>query len=153
MQSRPRRGVKGSKYMSVNKLKIRYGRWIILLLIIPSVAFWYFASPVVVVNFSPNSKEEFRYVWNTQDRIHRGDIRHGGSAVEFSPIFPDEAFFMMFDWWTDTGFKRCIDITPEWGGTIDIYLDDLGRIDTAKTMPDVISRLKQCPGRPDPFQP
>lgn len=139
--------------MSVNKPGIRYGRWIILLLFILPVAFWYFASPVVAVNFSANSKEEFRYVWNTQDRIHRGDIRHGGSAVEFSHIFPDEDFFMMFDWWTDKGFKRCIDITPEWGSTIDIYLDDSGRIDTAKTVPDVIARLKQCSGRPDPFRP
>ncbi|RMR91345.1 hypothetical protein ALP78_03957 [Pseudomonas coronafaciens pv. striafaciens] len=91
-------------------------------------------------------------MWNTQDRIHRGDIRHGGSAVEFSYIFPDGDFFMMFDWWTDKGFKRCIDITPKWGSTIDIYLDDIGRIDTAKTAPEVIARLKQCPGRPDPFQ-
>lgn len=92
-------------------------------------------------------------MWNTQDRIHRGDIRHGGSAVEFSYIFPDKDFFMMFDWWTDKGFKRCIDITPKWGSTIDIYLDDIGRIDTAKTAPEVIARLKQCPGRADPFQP
>ncbi|WP_346399248.1 hypothetical protein [Pseudomonas syringae] len=139
--------------MPVHKPKIRYGRWMFLLLGILPVAFWYFSSPVVAVNFSPNSKEEFRYVWNTQDRIHRGDIRHGGSAVEFSYIFPDGDFFMMFDWWTDKGFKRCIDITPKWGSTIDIYLDDIGRIDTAKTAPEVIARLKQCPGRPDPFEP
>ncbi|KWS70913.1 hypothetical protein BKM20_27235 [Pseudomonas avellanae] len=47
--------------MSVNKPKIRYGRWMLLLLVTLPVAFWYFASPVVAVNFSPNSKEEFRY--------------------------------------------------------------------------------------------
>ena len=139
--------------MSANKPKIRYGRWILILLVVLPLAFWYFASPVVAVNFSPNNKEEFRYVWNTQDRIHRGDIRHGGSAVEFSYIFPDEDFFMMFAWWTDKGFQRCIDIKPKWGRTIDIYLDDIGRIDTAKTAADVIARLKACEDVADPFRP
>lgn len=139
--------------MSANKPKIRYGRWMLLLPTVLAPVFWYLASPVVAVNFSPNSKDEFRYVWNTQDRIHRGDIKHGGSAVEFSYLFPDEDFFMRFDWWTDTGFQGCIDITPKWGRTIDIYLDVTGRIDTAKTTPDVIARLKKCAGEPDPFRP
>jgi len=139
--------------MYANKPKVRYGRWILLLSILLPPAFWYVASPVVAVNFSPNSKEVFRYVWNTQDRIHRGDIRHGGSAVEFSHIFPDEKFFMRFDWWTDKGFQRCIDITPKWGRTVDIYLDETGRIDTIKTPPDVIARLNQCKGESDPFRP
>ncbi|MHC8408010.1 hypothetical protein [Pseudomonas sp. TMB3-21] len=139
--------------MSANKPKVRYGRWLLLLLVVGPLAFWYFASPVVAVNFSPDSKEEFQYVWNTQDRIHRGDIKHGGSAVEFSYIFPDQDFFMMFNWWTDAGFQRCIDIKPKWGRTIDIYLDATGRIDVAKTGPDVIGRLEQCAGEPDPFRP
>lgn len=137
--------------MSVDKNKMPYRRWMLLVVILP-LAFRYFASPVVSVNFSPNSKEEFRYVWVTQDRIHRGDISHGGSAVEFSYIFPDENFFMMFNWWTGKGFTRCIDITPKWGRTIDIYLDDMGRIDTVKTGAEVIARLKQCPGQSDPFR-
>ncbi len=143
---------KASVSTNVSKPKIRYGRWVFLLLLVSSIAFWHFASPVVAINFSPDSKEEFRYVWNTQDRIHRGDIRHGGSAVEFSHLFPGKDFFMMFDWWTDTGFQRCIDITPKWGRTIDIYLDETGRIDTTKTVPDVIARLKKCEGEPDPFR-
>ncbi|BAV72800.1 hypothetical protein PCAU_0591 [Pseudomonas chlororaphis subsp. aurantiaca] len=100
----------------------------------------------------PDSKEEFRYVWNTQDRIHRGDIKHGGSAIESGYIFPDEDFFMMFFWWTDKGFQQCIDIAPKHWATIEIYLDATGRIDTTKTGPDVISLLKQCPGGPDPFR-
>ncbi|ROO13638.1 hypothetical protein BK673_00730 [Pseudomonas fluorescens] len=138
--------------MNANKTGRRYGRWILLILVALPIAFWYFGSPVVAVNFSPNSEGEFHYAWNTQDRIHRGDIKHGGSAVEFGYLFPDDDFFMMFDWWTDKGFQRCIDITPKWGRTIDIYLDETGRIDIAKTGPDVISRLKQCTGEPDPFR-
>ncbi|MGE8063685.1 hypothetical protein [Pseudomonas sp. NPDC089569] len=139
--------------MHAKKPEIRYILWIVILLIILSAIFWYTASPVVVVNFSANSKEEFRYIWNTQHRIYKGDIKHGGSAIEFGYIFPDKDFFMMFDWWTDKGFQRCIDITPKWASTIDIYLDITGRIDMSRTPPDTIARLKQCKGQPDPFRP
>lgn len=107
----------------------------------------------MAVNFSPNGKEGFQYIWNTQHRIYKGDMPAGGVAVEQGHIFPGKDFFMMFDWWTDTQHRRCIDITPRWGRTIDIYLDDIGRIDTAKTAPDVIARLKQCKGDLDPFRP
>ncbi|WP_371355893.1 hypothetical protein ACA087_04305 [Pseudomonas chlororaphis] len=139
--------------MSAKKHKVRYGRWLLLILVILPIALWHFASPVVSVDFSPDSKEEFRYVWNTQDRIHRGDIKHGGSAIESGYIFPDDDFFMMFFWWTDKGFQQCIDITPKRWATIDIYLDAAGRIDTTKTAPDIIARLKKCEGEPGPFRP
>lgn len=139
--------------MSAKQHKVRYGRWLLLILVILPIALWYFASPVVSVDFSPDSKEEFRYVWNTQDRIHRGDIKHGGSTIESSYIFPDADFFMMFFWWTDRGLQQCIDITPKHWTTLDIYLDATGRIDTTKTAPDVMARLKKCPGEPDPFRP
>jgi hypothetical protein len=139
--------------MPANKFKNRYGFLILFLLVALPPAFWYFASPVVAVNFSPDSKQVFRYVWNTQDRIHRGDIRHGGSAVEFGHIFPDKNFFMRFDWWTDKGAQRCFYVTPKRGRTLDIYLDAKGRIDTAKTDPDTVARLKKCAGEPDPFRP
>ncbi|WDH33664.1 hypothetical protein [Pseudomonas chlororaphis] len=138
--------------MSAKRHKIRYGRWLFLILVILPIALWHFASPVVSVDFSSDSKEEFRYVWNTQDRIHRGDIKHGGSAIESGYMFPGEDFFMMFFWWTDKGFQQCIDITPKHWATVDIYLDATGRVDTTKTAPDVIARLKRCPGESDPFR-
>jgi len=113
--------------MDANKVGRRYVRWILLPLIV--LFFWYFCSPVVAVNFSLNSEEEFHYVWNTQDRIHRGDIKHGGSAVEFGYLFPDDDFFMMFDWWTDKGFQRCVDISPKWGRTLtSIWMQQAGSI-------------------------
>ena len=138
--------------MTANKPKIRSDRWLVLALVVLPLAFWYAASPVVAVNFSPNSTQVFRYVWNTQHRIYRGDISNGGSAVEHGHLFPNKDFFMMFDWWTDQGFQRCIDISPKWGKTIEIYLDEVCRIDTVKTAPDVIARLKQCKGESNPFE-
>lgn len=36
---------------------------------------------------------------------------------------------------------------------MDIYLDGSGKIDTTKTAPDIIARLKKCEGEPDPFRP
>ncbi|KFE47434.1 hypothetical protein IV03_09185 [Pseudomonas congelans] len=138
---------------NASKTKTGYGRWLLVGLLVGPMAFWYLASPVVAVNFSHEGKDEFRYIWNTQHQIYKGDMpAGGGSAVEWGQIFPDKDFFMRFDWWTDKGFQRCFYVTPKWGRMIDIYLDDIGRIDTAKTAPDVIARLKQCPGRPDPFQ-
>lgn len=139
---------------NVSKSKFRYGRWVLFFLLIFPIAFWYFASPVVAVNFSQDGKEEFRYIWNTEHRIYKGDMPAGGGAsVEYGHIFPDKNFFMRFDWWTDKGAQRCVYVTPKWGRMIDIYLDEMGRIDSAKTAPDVIARLKQCAGEPDPFRP
>jgi hypothetical protein len=108
---------------------------------------------VVAVNFSHGGKDVFHYIWNTQHQINKGQMpAGGGAAVEFGHIFPDENFFMRFDWWTDKGAQRCINITPKWGRMIDVYLDETGRIDTGKTPSDVIGRLKRCAGEPDPFR-
>lgn len=140
--------------INASNAKAGYGRWMFCLLLVAPIAFWYLASPVVAVNFSYEGKEEFRYIWNTQHRIYKGDMPiGGGSSIEWGHILPDKNFFMRFDWWTDKGAQRCFSVTPKWGRTIDIYLDTTGRIDTAKTTPDVIARLKKCAGEPDPFRP
>ncbi|WP_373369399.1 hypothetical protein [Pseudomonas chlororaphis] len=153
LQYHRKHGGKVSVSTNASKPKIRYGRWAFLLLLVSPIAFWYFASPVVSVHFSHDGKEEFRYIWNVQHQIYKGDMPVGGGAsVKFGHIFPDAGFFMRFDWWTDTGTQRCVNVTPKWGRTIDIYLDATGGIDTAKTAPDVISRLKQCAGESDPFR-
>ncbi|SDU17780.1 hypothetical protein SAMN04490196_0839 [Pseudomonas moraviensis] len=74
--------------MNANKTRRRYGRWILLALIALPIAVWYFASPVVAVNISPNSEEEFHYVWNTQDRIHKDNalakLTHSGHELAVS---------------------------------------------------------------------
>ena len=139
--------------MTANKPKIRSDRWALITLLILPILFWYLATPVVVVNFSHEGKEEYLYIWNTQHRIYKGEMpKDGGASVERGHIFPDKDFFMMFNWWPKKGLRWCIDITPKWGKTLDIYLDEVGRIDTVKTAPDVIARLKQCKGESNPFE-
>ncbi|RMN31605.1 hypothetical protein ALQ61_01153 [Pseudomonas coronafaciens pv. zizaniae] len=76
----------------------------------------------------------------------------GDTTGDTGHILPDEDFFMMFNWCADKTPPRCIDITPKRWSTLDIYLDGSGKIDIAKTDPDVIARLKSCPGQPDPFR-
>ncbi|MBA1231886.1 hypothetical protein G7013_19755 [Pseudomonas viridiflava] len=139
---------------NASKAEFRYGRWAIVALLVLTIAFWYLATPVVAVNFSHEGKEEFRYIWNVQHQIYKGKMpKGGGASVEWGDIFPDDNFFMRFDWWTDKGTQRCFYVTPKWGRTIDVYLDAEGRIDASKTDPDFANRLKQCAGEPDPFRP
>ncbi|PMY46562.1 MULTISPECIES: hypothetical protein [Pseudomonas] len=132
------------------KFKTRY---IVLFLLLAPLAFWYAATPSVIVHYSKEGTEELRSIWDTQHRIYRERILPGQATVDTGHIFPNAEFFMVFFWGTEKGAQRCIDITPKWGRKIDIYLDATGRVDTSKTGPDVISRLKQCPGEPDPFRP
>ena len=138
---------------NASKTRIKYDRLALIALLILPILFWYLATPVVVVNFSHEGKEEHLYIWNTQHRIYKGEMpKGGGASVERGHIFPDKDFFMMFNWWPKKGLRWCIDITPKWGKTLDIYLDEVGRIDTVKTAPDVIARLKQCKGESNPFE-
>lgn len=126
---------------------------VITLLLLATFLFWYVTLPRVVVNYPKEGKEELRYIWNTQHRIDKGGILPGEGTADIGHIFPDEKFFMMFDWWSKKGLRRCISITPKWGTTTEINLDETGRIDTAKTSSDVITRLKPCKGELDPFRP
>lgn len=119
---------------------------VIVLCLLALLVFWYLTLPRVVVNYSKDGKEELRYIWNTQHRIDKGGMLPGEGTADIGHIFPGKDFFMMFNWWSGKKLRRCIDITPKWGTTTEINLDDTGRIDIAKTDPDVISRLKQCAG-------
>lgn len=136
--------------MYARNIKARY---VIGTLIIFPILFWYVATPVVRVHYSKEGTEELRLIWNTQHNIHKERMLPGQATFDTGHIFPNEKFFMMFDWWTDKGLRRCIDITPKWGGALDIYLNGTGRIDIAKTSPNVIARLKACEGDADPFRP
>ncbi|MGW8464606.1 hypothetical protein [Pseudomonas sp. CLCA07] len=138
--------------MSTLVSKLSKGK-VAALLLFATLLFWYVTLPRVVVNYPKDGKEELRYIWNTQHRIDKGGMLPGQGTADIGHIFPDKEFFMMFDWWSDKGLRRCIDITPKWGRTIEINLDETGRIDTARTAPDVIARLKQCEGERDPFRP
>ncbi|MEB0224635.1 hypothetical protein [Pseudomonas sp. 10S4] len=126
---------------------------VVVLCLLALLVFWYVTLPRVVVNYPKDGKEELRYIWNTQHRIDKGGMLPGEGTADIGHIFPDKDFFMMFDWWSDKKLRRCIDITPKWGTTTEINLDETGRIDTAKTSSDVIARLKPCKGELDPFRP
>ncbi|WP_095067176.1 hypothetical protein [Pseudomonas sp. Irchel 3A18] len=119
--------------------------------VIAAVIFWYVTLPRVAVHYSKDGAAELRYIWNTQHRIDKGALLPGQATSDIGHIFPEEDFFMMFDWWSDKGGRRCISITPKWGGTTEIKLDEAGKIDTARTDQDVIARLQRCEGARDPF--
>ena len=136
--------------INVKRIKARY---VIGALIVLPFSFWYVATPVVHVHYSKEGVDELRLIWNTEHNIHKERMLPGESTFDTGHIFPSDKFFMMFDWWSGTKLRRCIDITPKWGGAIDIYLDANGHIDTSRTPPEVISRLKRCEGDSDPFRP
>ncbi|MNC38845.1 hypothetical protein D3C75_874740 [compost metagenome] len=127
--------------INVRRIKTRYK--FLFIIMIPLV-FLYIARPRVIVHYSKEATEQIRLIWNTQHRIYKERIIPGQATADTGHIFPDKDFFMMFDWWTEKTYRRCINITPRWGRTIDIYLDETGRIDTAKTSFDVLDRLKTC---------
>ncbi|MBN6715851.1 hypothetical protein [Pseudomonas capsici] len=136
--------------MNAKNIKSRY---IVGVLAILPLLFWYVATPVVRVHYSEKGTDELRLIWSTQHSIHKEGMLPGQATFDTGHIFPNNDFFMIFDWGSKKGFRRCIDITPKWGGAIDIYLDESGKIDTAQTSPEVIARLKQCKGERDPFRP
>lgn len=136
--------------MSARNIKTRH---VIGALIVSPLLFWYVATPVVRVHYSKEGTDELRLIWNTQHNIHKEGMLPGQATYDTGHMFPNEKFFMNFDWWNENSLRRCINITPKWGSAIDIYLDGKGRIDTAKTGPDVIARLKRCEGDADPFRP
>lgn len=125
---------------------------VIALLLFASLVLAYITLPRVIVNYAKEGTQEVRYIWNTQHRIDRGSLLPGEGTADIGHTFPDKDFFMVFFWRTATGSQRCIDITPQWGKTIEIFLDATGRIDTTKTTPEVMARLRHCEGEPDPFR-
>lgn len=138
--------------MSVSEKKLYLGRWVTGFVCV-LIAGWYLALPRVVIYYSNDGSKGLHYVFNTQHSIFRRDLMPGETTGDAGHIFPDEDFFMMFDWWAYNTPPRCINITPKRWGTLDIYLDGSGRVDTAKTAPDVIARLQRCEGQRDPFRP
>ncbi|PWK31743.1 hypothetical protein C7534_1222 [Pseudomonas sp. OV226] len=134
--------------MSTNAKPTRYGRIFLapLLLLLSPFAFWYFATPTVIVHYSEDATEKLGCVWNTQHRIYRsgrGGLYPGENSLDFGHIFPDENFFMEFYWWGKKTRNHCVNVTPKWP-TTHIYLDANGDIDTSEGSGTDIDRLKQC---------
>jgi hypothetical protein len=139
-QSHLKNGEKLSVLTYVKRIKTRHLFGLFFLL---ATLFWYVATPVVNIYYSENGKEELRYVWITPNATYKERMLPGQSTFDTGDIFPNEKFFMMFDWWSEGGIRNCIYITPKWPRT-KIYLDGNGDIDTQKTAIEDMSRVKPC---------
>lgn len=119
----------------------------LLVLALVLVALWnIIVLPSATVHYSKEGVEELRIIWNVQHRIYKGRMPPGSSTSDHGFLFPDERFFMMFDWWSDKGRHHCVMINPTWS-TTHIYLDANGDIDRSRTHVD---QLKACPGDFEP---
>lgn len=134
----------GSVITDVSKCRT----WLMRLLWIPVVYLvvtqWDIALPTVNVHYSKAGSDEFRYIWNVQDRIYKGGMFPGGGAMNNGVLFPSDEFFMEFSWWSKKGGRNhCISITPNWPNT-NIYLDADGNIDMREESGTDAARLKEC---------
>lgn len=112
-------------------------------MLVVAAALWYYAPPKVYIFYSKDGTKDISYVLNTQNRIVRGDLRPNETTGDVGHIFPNEEFFMRFDWWSAGERRHCISITPKWP-TTEIYLDRNGDIDRSKGSGTDTDRLKQC---------
>lgn len=133
--------------MRTNAKRSRYPRIsAVPLLLLALLAFWYIATPTVIVRYSKDATEKLGAVWNTQDRVYRsgrGGLYPGETSVDYGDIFPDGEFFMELYWWGDKTRDHCVNITPKWPRT-HIYLDKNGDIDRSEGSGTDTDRLKQC---------
>ncbi|WP_238543896.1 MULTISPECIES: hypothetical protein [unclassified Pseudomonas] len=127
-----------------NKTRTRYIRWLwILIFPLLAIVFWRTALPTATVHYSPEGREELRYVWNVKDRIYRGRFAPGASVSDKGFLSPDSDFFMEFSWRSEKGRWHCISITPTWPNT-HIFLNAEGEVDRHEGSGTDADRLKQC---------
>jgi hypothetical protein len=114
-------------------------------LILVAVFFsWWVALPRVHLYYSKGGSEDLSFVWDTQHRVYRGQIRPGGITGDTGHIFPQDDFFMVLFWSRPGRPRQCVSILPKWPFT-SIYIDAEGDIDMSTDGGTDISRLKACP--------
>lgn len=113
--------------MSANKPKRHVLRWALVLLLVP-VCFWYVATPLVSFHFSDKGQGRLGYILNVQHDISKGEIYPGETTGGSGHIFPNDHFFMEFDW-NNGGESRCVRVKPKWPKT-DVYIGADGAIDS-----------------------
>lgn len=119
--------------------------WRVLLLTLTAIySFWYMGQPRVEVYYSDTAKSQLDFVWNNTHVIYRGTILPGGATGDSGHIFPDESFFMFFEW-TASKKHRCLKINPKWP-TTKIYIRADGTIDSSSKSGTDLDRLSFCPG-------
>jgi len=110
----------------VNKPKLHFWCWVVALLLAPT-ALWYVAAPQVTFHFSDKGEGRLGYILNVQHDILKGEIYPGEATGGAGHIFPNDQFFMEFDW-NIGGKSRCVRVKPKWPNT-DVYIGADGAID------------------------
>ncbi len=127
---------------SANKPRRHFWRWVVALLLSPLV-FLYFATPQVSFHFSDKGEGRLGYILNVQDVIYKGEIYPGEATGGPGHIFPNDGFFMMFEW-NNGGKWHCIMTKPKWP-KINIYIGPDGAIDRSRTDAKVIEECGPLP--------
>ncbi|WP_257605151.1 hypothetical protein [Pseudomonas sp. UMAB-40] len=112
---------------SANKPKWHYWRWVVALPLAP-IVFWYVATPQVSFHFSDKGQGRLGYILNVQHDISKGEIYPGEATGGAGHIFPNNQFFMEFNW-NNGGISHCIRVKPKWPNT-DVYIGADGAIDS-----------------------
>jgi hypothetical protein len=132
--------------MITNNTQKRFIKWRHIPLI-PVVAFILWPATIlgVSVHYPKEAQEELSYIWNVQHRIYKGQMTPGGGTFDTGFLFPNDDFFMVFEWWSRKGNGRhCVNINPKWPNT-DIYLNADGSIDLSEGGGTDVDRLSSCP--------
>lgn len=131
--------------MNANKKKrsLHTEKWITALLII-LLAFWYYAPPRAYIYYSKYGEDEIIYLQHILLDTYEESILPGHSTFFLGQIFPNKEYSIKFDWWHKRTYN-CIHIVPQWPKTT-IYLNMSGNIDTYRTSPSDLARLKPCLG-------
>lgn len=130
-------------YTTALKNRVPRTRWIISAVILFPVFFWYLATPWVSFHYSSSAKEPLKFTLISPDELYGDHIPPGEARGGPGHIFPDEHFYMQFEW---RSFKsrRCIAINPKWPNT-HIYIDAEGEIDRSPGSGTDIDRVSPCP--------
>jgi hypothetical protein len=129
--------------ISANRKPVRYGHYVIGVILVILFTLSYCAPPRAVIYYSKDGREELNYILNIQHRTDKGTLAPGETTGNTGHIFPDKNFFMELYWWSDKGRNHCVNITPKWPNT-KIYLDANGDIDYSEGSGTDSDRLKQC---------
>lgn len=114
---------------------------IALLLVIPV---WYVMVPRVEIKFSNEGRGVLGFILNTQHDIYRGDIMPGGTTGGVGHLFPNNDFFMQFDWFNN-GKHHCFSVIPKWPKSY-VFIGPDGSIDKNRENGTDVDDLVPCLG-------
>ena len=117
-------------------------RYIVLLLLLLLFLAWYIAILRVEIHFSKDGSGSLGYILNIQHDIDKHDIYPGQTRGGSGHIFPDDDFFMKFDW-NNAGRHHCICISPKWPLTT-VHIGPGGNVDWRPSSGTDVDRIWPC---------